>query len=700
MRGLGFYLRLAGQGIVKNARVYLPYIITCLGMVMMYYIVGALESSKIVAEMRGGSTVQDVMSLGEMVIGFFSLLFLLYTNSFLLRRRKKEFGLYNILGMSKRNLAWVLLLENLMVAALALVGGLGLGIVFSKLAELSLSRLLAVGPDFGFEISTVAIISCLKLYGLIFLLLLLNSLRQVHMARPVDLLRAPNFGERPPRANWLFALLGLVLLGVAYWLAITIEDPIMALGLFFVAVILVIIATYLLFMAGSVAFCRLLQKNKKFYYQTRHFVATGNMLFRMRRNGAGLASICILSTMVLVMISTTGCLFWGKEDALLQRYPQEMIFSVKNIYDTDNPADPEFWAARQQSVAQYRLMIEQAMAERGWQAQNVLDFVHLDVAAFNQEGEFRFEPAVYDDESFLQSFSEITMLHFITLADYNNSMNMALELQPNEIFICEDLQHPYTLTNLYLPQASQLPEYQVKATLPAFPPTSISDSILGVQELWLVLPDMEALEEVYAAQAGVYQEGRSLVSWYYAFDLPEDVDPENSMEIVEQVWNQVDELKFAEREAEYPVNLSIGYNARESERVWFYSMNSGLFFLAIVLTIVFVTGALLIMYYKQLIEGYEDQAGFDILRKLGMTTREIRRSVNWQTLILFFLPLLVAGIHLVFAFPMLSQLIMLFGVMNIALLSKICVICYLVFAIFYILAYLVTARLYYRIVTA
>ena len=447
MRGLGFYLRLAGQGIVKNARVYLPYIITCLGMVMMYYIVGALESSKIVAEMRGGSTVQDVMSLGEMVIGFFSLLFLLYTNSFLLRRRKKEFGLYNILGMSKRNLAWVLLLENLMVAALALVGGLGLGIVFSKLAELSLSRLLAVGPDFGFEISTVAIISCLKLYGLIFLLLLLNSLRQVHMARPVDLLRAPNFGERPPRANWLFALLGLVLLGVAYWLAVTIEDPIMALGLFFVAVILVIIATYLLFMAGSVAFCRLLQKNKKFYYQTRHFVATGNMLFRMRRNGAGLASICILSTMVLVMISTTGCLFWGKEDALLQRYPQEMIFSVKNIYDTDNPADPEFWAARQQSVAQYRLMIEQAMAERGWQAQNVLDFVHLDVAAFNQEGEFRFEPAVYDDESFLQSFSEITMLHFITLADYNNSMNMALELQPNEIFICEDLQHPYTLTN-------------------------------------------------------------------------------------------------------------------------------------------------------------------------------------------------------------------------------------------------------------
>ena len=696
MRGLGFYLRLAGQGIGKNGRVYLPYILTCVGMVMMYYIVGALETSSIIAEMRGGQTVQEIMSLGEIVVGFFSLLFLLYTNSFLLRRRKKEFGLYNILGMSKRNLARVLLLENLLVAVLALAGGLGLGIVFSKLAELSLSRLLTVGPDFGFEISTTAILSCLKLYGLIFLLLLLNSLRQVHMARPVELLRAPNFGERPPRANWLLALLGVVLLGAAYWLAVTIEDPVAALGLFFIAVILVIMATYLLFMAGSVALCRLLQKNKRFYYQTRHFVATGNMVFRMRRNGAGLASICILSTMVLVMISTTGCLFWGKEDALMQRYPQDMIFAARNIYGTENPADAEFWAARQAATAQYRGFIEQAMAERGWQAQNTLDFVHLDVAAFNRDGEMRFEPAVYDDASFLQQLDDITMLHFLTLADYNNSMNTALELQPNEIFVCDNVQKPYTLTDLRLPQTT-LPDYQIKATLPAFPPTSLTDRFLGVQELWLVLPDMAALEEVYAAQSAVYQSGRSQVSWYYAFDLPEDVDAESGMDVVRQVWNQVDELKLAEGDIELSVYPYISYNVRENERVWFYSLNSGLFFLAIVLALVFVAGALLIMYYKQLIEGYEDQAGFDILRKLGMTAREIRRSVNWQTLILFFLPLVLAGVHLLFAFPMLSMLI---SVTNMLLLSKVCVTCYLVFALFYILAYLITARLYYRIVTA
>ena len=288
MRGFGFYTRLAWQGMCKNGRVYLPYILTCIGMVMMYYIVCALQNSTAVETMRGGGTVQEILSLGQIVIGFFSLLFLLYTNSFLLKRRKKEFGLYNILGMSKLNLARVLLLETLLTAALALLSGLGLGLLFGKLAELSLSRLLSSGPSLVFEISPLAIISTLKLFSLIFLLLLANSLRQVHMARPVELLRAPNFGERPPKANWLLALLGLILLAGAYFLAVTIKDPIVALGLFFVAVIMVIIATYLLFIAGSVALCRLLQKpalllpNQAFCVHRQHAVP-----YAAQRRGPG-----------------------------------------------------------------------------------------------------------------------------------------------------------------------------------------------------------------------------------------------------------------------------------------------------------------------------------------------------------------------------------------------------------------------------
>lgn len=693
MRGFAFYTRLAWQGITKNGRVYLPYILTCVGMVMMYYIVGALESSSVVAEMRGGDTVQQILSLGEVVVGFFSLLFLLYTNSFLLRRRKKEFGLYNMLGMSKRNLARVLLIENLLVAALSLAGGLTLGIVFSKLAELSLSRLLAAGPSLVFEISLSAIMSCLKLYGLIFLLLLANSLRQVHMARPVELLRAPNFGERPPRANWLLASLGLALLAAAYWLAATIKDPVAALLLFFGAAITVIIATYLLFMAGSVALCRLLQKNKKFYYQTRHFVATGNMLFRMRRNGAGLASICILSTMVLVMISTTGCLFWGKDAALLQRYPQDMIFSVNNLYDPDKP-DSDYYASRQQAAETYRGLIDAELAARGWQAENCLNFEHMEVAAFNHEGDLTFE-APGDDFAEMLQMPDITEVHFITVADYNKNFGVELQLAPDEVYVGENSRFPYTWTNLSLPQAEALPNYRVMGILPGL------EGIMGGSEavsrsLWVVLPDAAAMQEICRVQRQVY-DYYSVINWYYAFNLPNEIgeDAEQCMELVQTVWNQVDQMKQADE------NLpNIHYNVRSAEKAWFFSMNSGLFFLAIVLALVFVAGALLIMYYKQLIEGYEDQAGFDILRKLGMTAREIRRSVNWQTLILFFLPLLMAGLHLVFAFPMLSLLIIPFGVTDMALLTKICVCCYGAFALFYILAYLITARLYYRIVTA
>ncbi len=698
MRGFAFYTRLAWQGITKNARVYLPYIFTCVGMVMMYYIVGALEDSSVVAEMRGGDTVQQILSLGELVVGFFSLLFLLYTNSFLLRRRKKEFGLYNMLGMSKRNLAWVLLIENLLVAALSLAGGLGLGVVFSKLAELSLSRLLAAGPSLVFEISLVAICKCLTLYGLIFLLLLANSLRQVHMARPVELLRAPNFGERPPRANWLLAVLGLVLLAAAYWLAATIKDPIVALLLFFGAAIMVIIATYLLFMAGSVALCRLLQKNKKFYYQTRHFVATGNMLFRMRRNGAGLASICILSTMVLVMISTTGCLFWGKDAALLQRYPQDMIFSVHNLYDPDNE-DGSYYANRRQAAETYRGLIDAELAARGWRADNRLDFEYLEVAAFECEGELTFEAPGNEFAEMLQ-MPDITEVRFITVADYNKNFGMELQLAPDEVYVGENSRFPYTWLNLSFPQVEALPNYRVMGALPGL------DGVLGSSEavgrsLWVVLPDIADMQEICRVQRQVY-DYYSFINWYYAFDLPAELkdDSEQSMDLVRSVWGQIEEMEQAAKAAGGDAPPPFHYDVRSAEKDWFFSMNSGLFFLAIVLALVFVAGALLIMYYKQLIEGYEDQAAFGILRKLGMTAREIRRSVNWQTLILFFLPLLMAGLHLVFAFPMLSLLIIPFGITDMALLTKICVCCYGAFALFYVLAYLITARLYYRIVTA
>ena len=301
----GFYPKLALTGIRKNGRLYVPYLLTCICMVMMFYIIAFLSMNEGVGAMQGGETLQAMLSFGYYIMGVFSLIFLFYTNSFLIRRRKKEFGLYNILGMGKWNIARILVWESLIVTAVSLAGGLLCGVLFSKLAELVMVRMLGGQAAFNFTVDFSCIVQTVVLFAAIFLLILLKALRQIHVSNPVELLHSENVGEKPPKANWLVALVGAVLLGTAYVLAVTISDPISALVWFFVAVLMVILATYLLFIAGSVVFCKLLQKNKRYYYKTNHFVSVSSMMYRMKRNGAGLASICILSTMVLVMISST-----------------------------------------------------------------------------------------------------------------------------------------------------------------------------------------------------------------------------------------------------------------------------------------------------------------------------------------------------------------------------------------------------------
>lgn len=300
----GFYSRLAWTGMRKNKKLYTPYILTCIGMVMMFYIVSFLAGSDVLKSMAGGDVMQSILGLGCGVIGVFALIFLFYTNSFLIRRRKKEFGLYNILGMGKWNLARVLFWESLIIAAISLVAGLFAGIALSKFAELGMVNVLEGTASFSMSIAPAAILQTIGLFAVIFFLILLNTLRQIHLTNPIKLLHSESTGEKPPKANWFIALAGAVILAGAYYLAVSIEEPMEALMSFFVAVIMVIVATYMLFMAGSVAVCRILQKKKKYYYKTNHFVSVSSMLYRMKRNGAGLASICILCTMVLVMVSS------------------------------------------------------------------------------------------------------------------------------------------------------------------------------------------------------------------------------------------------------------------------------------------------------------------------------------------------------------------------------------------------------------
>lgn len=376
---IGFYPRLAWSGIRKNKELYIPYLLTCIGMIMMYYIVSYLYTGSLLSTVRGGDIVAALMGLGRFVIGVFSVIFLFYTHSFLIRRRKREFGLYSILGMNKLNLARIMIWESVTVICISLVSGLAFGILFSKLAELLMNYILRADVNYSMQINPENVRQTVILYLVIFLLILVVTLRQIHVTDPIQLLRSENVGERPPKANWPMALIGAALLGIAYYLAVSIEDPVAAMLWFFLAVLLVIGGTYLLFIAGSVALCRLLQKNKRYYYKTNHFVSVSSMVYRMKRNGAGLASICILCTMVLVMLSSTVCLYGGQESSLRSRYPRNIM--------TDNRAD-SYEQLREENYAPIRAAIEEVLSAHGQTAaaRNILDYSYVALAGVLHEG--------------------------------------------------------------------------------------------------------------------------------------------------------------------------------------------------------------------------------------------------------------------------------------------------------------------------
>lgn len=674
MRGL--YRRLAWSGIAKNRKFYLPYLLTCIGMTTMYYIIAFLTDNEILLSFRGGEIMQTILMLGTFVIAVFALIFLFYTNSFLIRRRKREFGLYNILGMGKRHLACVVIWEAVFLAGISLAAGLLLGILLSKTAELGMVRLVAAQTDYRLRIEVPAIRETLAVFGVIHLLILLNSLRQIHLTNPLELLRSESAGEKPPKANWVLALLGAVLLGGAYALAVSIEEPVSALLWFFVAVIMVILGTYLLFIAGSVALCRLLQKNKRYYYKTNHFVSVSSMLYRMKRNGAGLASICILCTMVLVMVSSTVCLYIGAEDSLVARYPRSLVFRAR----MGGLGAQEAEAA--QTVRGFAL----AQAEQSGQtASNLLDYRLAEGSVYFRGSEADLAGTVPYD-----SASTLWELRIVPLEDYNRVMGQNVALAPNQALLYTTQVADYDQDVVALQSGVTL---TIADRVDSFLPTG--DDVANVSPvMYLFVPNFE--EVVSPLLPLTNREGSFLMdmNWYFGFDL--DGSDQAQIALFADIAAGLESLDLSVGGDSY---FTVRCECRADQREGFFSLYGGLFFLGILLGIVFLFAAVLMIYYKQISEGYEDQARFDIMQRVGMTRREIRRSINSQILTVFFLPLLTAGVHLAFAFPLIYKMLILFGVMDLHLLILTTASCYLVFAVLYTAVYRITSGAYYGIVS-
>ena len=671
----GFYPRLAWSGMRKNSKLYLPYTLACIGMTAMFYILMHLADSPALKLIPSSASVTMTLSLGSFVMGVFSLLFLFYTNSFLVRRRFKEFGLYNVLGMNKGNISRVLAWEALINALISLAGGLFLGIALSKLAELGLVNIMGGDTDLDLRISVKALEFTVMFFCGIFLLIYLNSLIKIRRSSASELVKSENFGEKPPRANWLFGLAGIVILAAAYYIAVSIKTPLTALSLFFIAVIMVIVATYLIFIAGSVWICRLLQKNKRYYYKKNHFVSVSSMVYRMKRNGAGLASICILATMVLVMISSTTCLYFGAEDALRDRYPRDISISA-SYSGLDSMTDENISALRGEISA----------AVGGAETENILDYRCASLVGSLENGILDLsEASIYSTA--MTTYDYVAEVYIVPLADYNAIAGTNESLGSDEAMIYA-YRMDYTDKTFAV---DELVSFRVKKVLDSFPIADGSAMASIAPTVFVIVPDFaDTVAKLGGAVSSSGDEPASL-SWNYAFDTPVSDEEETAM--CERI---------GERLSERSETGGYRYYSRESlaaNRADFYGMYGGLFFLGIMLSIAFICAAVLIIYYKQISEGYEDRRRFEIMQNVGMTKKEIRSSINSQLLTVFFLPLIFAGLHLGFAFPFIHKLLMLFNLSNLPLLIGTTAISFGVFALLYAVVFRVTSNAYYNIVS-
>ncbi|MGN0692604.1 MAG: ABC transporter permease, partial [Oscillospiraceae bacterium] len=507
-----------------------------------------------------------------------------------------------------------------------------------------------------------------------FLLIMINSLRQIHLANPIELMHSENSGEKPPKANYFLAVIGAVLLGIAYYMAVVIKQPVSAIFAFFIAVIMVIAATYLLFIAGSVVICRVLQKNRNYYYKTNHFISVSQMSYRMKRNGAGLASICILSTMVLVTLSSTICLYIGEEDMLRQRYPRNIVIDT---YTTDEKLTSLTHEAA-----------EKVLSEYGETPENVLKYSYLDIS-----GGFEGDNVILDpdriDELSNSLDPDIRQLFIVTVDDYNRLMNKNETLSDGEVIV-------YPTKEDYDYDTITLDEYgtfTVKVHAEDFVDNG-ADSMQMVPSVFIFVKDEDVVKELYELQLGIYGSAHSYMHDYYGFDLSCDEDKQT--DIGNALFDEIMKLKEGYSDDEWQ---GVSIECAAKDRTEFYAMYGGLFFLGILLGAVFIAAAVLIMYYKQVSEGFEDKSRYEILSKVGMTKKEIRQSINSQVLTVFFAPLIAAGVHMAFAFGIIARMLMLFGLTDAGLFAIVTLCCFGAFGAMYTAVYFITSRSYYRIVS-
>lgn len=605
--------------------------------------------------------VSTILSLGIIIIAIFSVIILFYSNSFVIKRRKKEFGIINILGMDKKQIAFVLFLETIFFSILSIASGLALGILFSKLSTLLLQKILHFNVSYGFTVSYKAVFDTVLLFLMIFLLTLLFNLAQIRLSKPVELLRGSNVGEKEPKTKWIMALLGVISLGSGYYISLTTKKPLEAMNIFFIAVILVIIGTYFIFIAGSIALLKTLRKNKRYYYKTNHFTAVSGMIYRMKQNAAGLASICILSTMVLVVVSTTLSLYVGVEDVLNNRFPSDI--SVEFSYADKNST----------SCSEILETTKEAVKNDGRTISNLKSYNYFSFVASKNSNDI--EPTNKNTLS-LDNASYIIVM---TESGYNNLTGKDLALSDDGIayFSEKNLEGTVTLAGK---------DYKVQQRLETKPFTTEYGSSISMDTYFIIVQNDSAFDDIFDASNAAYKNT-------YDFEITFDLDgtDEQKIDSLKTISNDINKLN---------PDGEIYIDCKQAAKSDFYEIYGSLFFLGIFLGILFLMATVLIIFYKQISEGYDDAQRFLIMQKVGMSKKEVKQSINSQVLTVFFIPIVMAVIHIAFAFPIITKLLKVLHLTNTPLFALCTAISVLVFSAIYMLVYFLTSKEYYRIVSA
>ena len=666
------YPKLALTNIRKNYQTYVPFILTSICMVMLNYIIGSLASNPSNNLIRGARSANAFLRLGVIVIVIFAVIFLLYTSGFLIKRRKKEFGLFAILGMEKKHIARVLFYETVIVYVLSMVVGLLLGITFDKLMFMFLLNLVSEKVPLGFHFSLDSLTNSLLLFSFIFVVILVWSISQVYISQPILLFKDSSVGEKEPKTRWIATIIGVGCIGFAYYIAQTFQNPLQAFTDFFIAVVLVIIGTYLLFMSGSITLLKALKKNKKFFYKPNNFISISSMLYRMKQNAAGLASICILSTMVLVMLSTTTALYVGAEETISMQ-------STRDISTLIYLDEKDF-----SSIEVIKGEISKVLQKNDAEISTEYGYTYLDLPGVLVNGEFVLDIEVESNED-LYTFS------FIALSDYKLMTNSTVELEKNEVLIGskgeESISGSIRVNNK---------EYKIIGNAEKF--ETDSDSFMTISPtIYVIVSDLDVILEIFDYQKSKYPEDDYFkIAHYYSFDLANEIDSKKIEDIVaafsEEIYTFDDDTG----------TISAGFGTLpniDETRANMRGTYGGLLFLGLFLGTVFIMGTTLIIYYKQVTEGHEDMGRYEIMQKVGMGKNEVRKTINAQVLQVFFLPLIVAIIHMLMGYRIIRKFMELvfFDTPTAFVMSTAGTIT--IFTIFYILIYLLTARVYYKIVS-